>query len=171
MLGNMTSLKRPFDSLGQTSTLDDGHHQYIQHSSLDPLYHGDSAHAGHNSPDWYSVLGDVIGNAPFDAGDIASRSERRSNEQIISSVNNVDDEFQLWPFDDLGIFDNDFRIDLCSQPTATGESPEPAFNVCYGMVSQVRFLTVYLNERVLVEICSAGQNSAAYLMEALATYV
>jgi hypothetical protein len=166
----MTSLKRPFDSLDPTSTLDDDYYQNSQYSSLNSLLHGDSAQTENITCDWDSVLDDVIGNPRLGAGENSDGDEPSSNERIFSSINNVYNEFQLGSFHDPGIFDIDCRNDLILQPTAVAESPEPAFNLCYGMVSRVRFPTVHLDEGLLFEMGSAEQGSAACFKEALATY-
>lgn len=155
----MTSLKRPFGSLDQTSTLDDDYNQYYQYSSLNFLHHGDSAQAEYITGDWDSVLGDVIGNPRLDTGANSDGDETSFNEHIFSSISNVYNEFQLGSFNDLGISDLGCPNDLVVQATTVAESPEPAFNVCYGMVSRVIFSTAHLDKGFLVEIGSAGQIS------------
>lgn len=132
----MASLKRSFDDIDQTSTLDYDHHQFqqsSQDSSLSPP--GASYLADHNHHDWGLAWNEVIGIPRVDAGELVDENETFSEGFVFPALSNVHDGFQSWPENGLGAFSNYGLDEPASQPTSNTEHPRAGFDICFGMVS------------------------------------
>lgn len=156
-LRNMTSLKRPFGSLDQTSTfefesfdqtttLDYDSQQFSQDPSRSPPDHRDSSQADHhNSRSWGTIWDEVVGIPRVDIGNVSGDAELCFDENIFAPINDTHDEFQTWSLEDhgLGVFATDSLDIPTLKPTFSAESPQPGYDICYGMVSRTRFLMVH----------------------------
>ncbi|KEF62318.1 uncharacterized protein A1O9_00290 [Exophiala aquamarina CBS 119918] len=148
----MTSLKRPFHNFDQTSTLgeesfeqtlnlDWDSQQFAQDPSRSPPDHRHLSRADHhNTHSWGTVWDEVVGIPRVDIGNAAGGAELTFDENILPPINDTHDAFQTWSFDDhdLGFFATDSLDIPTLMPTVSAESPQPGYEICYGMIYRAK---------------------------------